>query len=303
MSNDDLAASLAETIWANDYDVVHSLEFQHAGYLVLDAAKILGHRMPKWIATNYGSDIFLYAKDPQHKDRIKEVLRRCDYYSAECRRDLALARGMGFRKKVFAVEPNGGGVDPLARRLAAPGPTSARRVIAVKGYEHFAGRALNALEALRRCKPLLSEYEIVVYAAFPEVRELADRLRSEGINIICLPDQVEHNEILALHGRSRLSIAISRADGISTSLLEAMAMGSFPIQTRTSCAEEWIEDGVTGEIVDHENVEGIALSIRKGLTNDAMVDLAAVANASAIDQRANPASIGFRIFQAYRDLQ
>ena len=55
--------------------------------------------------------------------------------------------------------------------------------------------------------------------------------------------------MLRLHGRARVSIAISIGDGISTALLEAMAMGSFPIQTCTACADEWIIDGKSGFIV------------------------------------------------------
>ena len=37
--------------------------------------------------------------------------QRCDYYSAECHRDVALARQFGLRKPVFAVCPNSGGID------------------------------------------------------------------------------------------------------------------------------------------------------------------------------------------------
>jgi hypothetical protein len=58
-----------------------------------------------------------------------------------------------------------------------------------------------------------------VFAPFPEVRAEAERLAVErGISINCLPDQVPHDKILRLHGSACASIAISIADGISTSL-------------------------------------------------------------------------------------
>ena len=43
-------------------DIVHSLEFQHAGYLALEAKKKLGDKFPTWIATSWGSDIYLYGR-------------------------------------------------------------------------------------------------------------------------------------------------------------------------------------------------------------------------------------------------
>jgi glycosyltransferase involved in cell wall biosynthesis len=42
----------------------------------------------------------------------------------------------------------------------------------------------------------------------------------------------------------------SLSEGISTSMLEAMAMGAIPIQTCTSCADEWIINGEAGFLVE-----------------------------------------------------
>jgi glycosyltransferase involved in cell wall biosynthesis len=94
-------------------------------------------------------------------------------------------------------------------------------------------------------------------------------------------------------------LAISISDGISTSMLEAMAMGSFPIQTSTSCANEWIKDRDTGFIVDPDNVGQIARRLKRALTDDFLVDAAAPRNAAVIRDRANPESIRRRVEAAY----
>ena len=48
-------------------DLIHSMEFQHCGYNVLQAREIVGKaNFPKWLATNWGSDIFYYRHDPAH---------------------------------------------------------------------------------------------------------------------------------------------------------------------------------------------------------------------------------------------
>ena len=274
------ATRLAALIATGQFDIVHSLEFQHAGYLTLEAMAQLPATRPIWIATNYGSDISLFGKQPQHQARIREILAQCDYYSAECHRDIGLAQQLGLSKPIFAICPNSGGIDvELAKRLRTPGLSSARRIVAVKGYQHFAGRALTALQAIDLAKEHLAGYQVQIFSPFPEVRREADRLRAErGIEIHCLPEQVPHQDILRLHGSARVSIAISIGDGVSTALLEAMAMGAFPIQTCTACADEWIEDGRSGFIVQPDDVEQIRRCLITALTDDELVDRAASLN-------------------------
>jgi glycosyltransferase involved in cell wall biosynthesis len=169
----------------------------------------------------------------------------------------------------------------------------------VKGYQHFAGRALTALKAIDLCRHFLRDYEVRVFAPFPEVRAEAERLALERrVNITCLPEQVPHPEILRLHGSARASVAVSMADGISTSLLEAMAMGSFPIQTNTACADEWIVDGESGFVVHAENPYQIAHRLSVALTDDGLVDRAAE-NWQVVGQKADRATIRDQVQQAY----
>ena len=292
---------LAALMAVGQFDIVHSLEFQHAGYLTLKALARLQEKRPIWIATNYGSDISLLGAAPEHAALIREIVSECDYYSAECHRDVNLAREFGLRKPVFAVCPNSGGIDiELASRLRTAGPTSARRLIAVKGYQHFAGRALTALQAIDLVREYLHDYRVRIFSPFPEVRQEAERLRFQrGIDVECLPEQVAHTDILRLHGRARVSIAISVGDGISTALLEAMAMGSFPIQTCTACAEEWIFDGKSGFIVRPDDLEQIADRLLRAINDDALVDNAATLNFERISASASREVVAAQVKAAY----
>ena len=303
-SPSDPETRLAALIAAGEFDIVHSLEFQHAGYLTLKALARLPDRRPIWIATNYGSDISLLGGEPEHAALIREIVSGCDYYSAECHRDVGLAREFGLRKPVFVICPNSGGIDiELTRGLRTPGPTSARRVIAVKGYQHFAGRALTALQAIDKVRDHLRDYCVCIFSPFPEVRQEAERLRSQrGINIECLPEQVPHADILRLHGRARVSIAISIGDGISTALLEAMAMGSFPIQTCTACADEWIIDGKSGFIVRPDALEQIADRLLRAINDDALVDNAATLNFERISASASCEVVAAQVKTAYAQI-
>jgi glycosyltransferase involved in cell wall biosynthesis len=280
--------------------VVHSLEIQASGYLTLEAKKKIGDDFPPWIVTNWGSDIYLFGRLPDHARRIREVLAACDYYSCECPRDVILAREFGFKGSVLPVIPNAGGFDlKEAAVLRQAGPASARRVVIVKGYQGWAGRALVALRSLRRCVDLLSGYEVVLYSASEEVI-LAARLfeADTGVKITVLPSGTPYKEMLAWRGRARVSIGLSISDGISTSLLEAIAMGSLPVQSNTACTEGWIKHGVNGMVVPPEDPEVVESALRRALTDDAFVDLAAEINyrmaAAKLDSRAlQPKAVGF----------
>ena len=62
-------------------------------------------------------------------------------------------------------------------------------------------------------------------------------------------------------------------------------MGSFPIQSCTSCADEWIVDGKTGILVPPEDPEVVEMAIRRALTDDDLVNRAAEANFEIAQER------------------
>jgi hypothetical protein len=274
------ARRLARLIRRLRPDAVHALEFQSAGYLCLAARQLLGADFPPWIATNWGSDLYLYARLREHRERIGAILGACDFYSCECERDVALARKLGLKGEALPVLPNSGGFDlDAALPLRAPGPTSQRRGIVLKGYQHWAGRALVGLRALERCADRLKGYEVSIFSASDDVA-LAAELFTEKTSIPAriVPGGAPNRDILSLHGNARISIGLSISDAISTSLLEAMVMGSFPVQSSTACADEWVEHGRSGLLVPPEDPEEVEKALRRALDDDALVDHAAELN-------------------------
>lgn len=284
-------------------DAVHSLEFQHAGYLVEETKRRHKLKFPLWIATNWGSDIYAFGKLAEHAGRIRDVLAGADVYACECFRDVVLAKDLGFTGSVMPVHPNAGGFDlQHCRSLMSPEPPSRRKVIAVKGYQYSLGRSLVALRALERIAPLLKDYRIVVYSPLPkDVVEIPARLMAarSGLNVELL-DQVSHDEILKLHGSARLSISLSISDAICTSMTEAMVMGSFPIQSDTACADEWVEHGRSALLVNADDSDDVAEKIKKALEDDALVDEAARINAVTASERLDSSIIAESVLSAYK---
>jgi glycosyltransferase involved in cell wall biosynthesis len=282
-------------------DVVHSLEIQHAGYLTHDALMSLGDERPRWIVSNWGSDVYLFGRLPEHRERIKAVLDECDHYLCECHRDVALALGLGLvQSKVLGVIPSAGGLDLNEVQRLRAGPASERRLILVKGYQDFAGRALVALAALGMCGDALRGYRIAVYLTSKDVA-LAARLlaATSGVDVEVIP-RCSHAEMLRWHGRARIYLGLSISDALSTSLAEAMALGAFPIQSCTACADEWIDDGVSGFIVPPEDPRAVAEALEKALASDELVDQASAKNWETVKTRLSSVQIREQVLTAYR---
>jgi hypothetical protein len=260
-------------------DIIHSLEMQAAGYLTLEARKRLKNTFPPWIVTNWGSDIYFFGKLPEHERRIREVLGSCDYYSCECRRDAELGRAFGFRGEMLPIMPNAGGfhIDSLAPLREHP--TSGRRLIMLKGYQGWAGRALAGLKALEQTTDVLHGYTIAIYSPSDKVVAAARRfMKVTGVKTIIVPVGTSHQDMLRLHGKARISLGLSVSDALSTSFLEALVMGAFPIQSWTSAAGEWIEHGRTGMLVPPDDTEVVGQAVRTAVTDDQLVDRASEAN-------------------------
>lgn len=259
--------------------IIHSLEIQHAAYLTLTAKAYFSRNFPTWLVTSWGSDIYLFGRLADHIQRIKAVLQSCDYFQCDCKRDVELAREIGLTAEVLPVLPGGGGFDlDRAAKLRQQGPVSSRRLVLLKGYQHWAGRSLVGLQAIALCAEELRTFRIAVYLATEDVRIAAELIsHSTGLLIDSVPPTA-HDEMLRLYGQARISIGLSISDGLPNSLLEAMIMGAFPIQSNTACADEWITDGRTGLLVSPEDPYVVAAALRRALSDDQLVDDAAEQN-------------------------
>jgi glycosyltransferase involved in cell wall biosynthesis len=277
---------LVERVRALGPDLIHSMEFQHSGYLVLRARELYGPGFPTWLATNWGSDIFYFGRFPDHRMQIERLLAAIDFYSCECERDISIARQFGYRGPAFSGIPNSGGFDlKQVASLRSPQRPSQRKVVMIKGYQHFAGRALTALKVLEKFASQLKGYRIVLFSVSDEPRRRAHELQRAGVLDTEVIDWATHEQILTRFAQARLYMAISISDAISTSSLEAMAMGAFPIQTNTSCCDEWFKDGQGGFIVPPDDFDAICDKFGRALADDALVDRAAEVNWRTVQNR------------------
>lgn len=307
LNEEERCAALVKTIQEIKPDIIHCMEIQHAGYLTFGAKKIIGDDFPTWIVTNWGSDIYHFGQFPEHAQRIRETLEACDYYSCECERDVKLGRDFGFKGEVLPILPVMGGSDlDYMRQFRQLGPISERKLVVLKGYQGWVYRALVGLKAIELCTDVIRAggYRLAVFVPSPGVPEAAMELHNKTqipVEIIA-HDPSSNEHILRLHGQARVSIGLSTSDAISTSFLEAIMLGSFPIQSNTGCANEWIECGKGGFLVPPEDPSEIAKAIRQALTDDALVDQAAEINSKTVEQRLAYSVIQPQAIKMYQDI-
>jgi glycosyltransferase involved in cell wall biosynthesis len=81
-----------------------------------------------------------------------------------------------------------------------------------------------------------------------------------------------------------------------------MIAGSYPIQSYTACADEWILDGVTGELVPPEDVGAVEKAISKAIKNDQLVDRAARLNLRTIRERGDYELVRKQVIELYNEV-
>ena len=294
---------LDSLIYALQPDIVHSMELQHAAYQTIPTKLRMGKRFPTWIVSNWGSDIYLFGRLAEHKERIKQILANCDYYACECNRDVAIAKQFDLKGEVLPVIPCGGGFDLEELKMyRKPGPVSERRVILLKGGQGWAGRSLVGLRAIELCADILKEYRIVMQLPSPDSIWAAKILSATTGLEIEIATHGDYMRAIRRFGAARIHIGLSISDGISQSLLESMVMGAFPIQSYTACADEWIEDGKSGFLVPAEDSLIVADALRRAVTDDALVDRAAEINAETARQRLAYAHVKEKVVRMYNDV-
>ncbi|WP_046755601.1 glycosyltransferase [Kordia jejudonensis] len=271
------AEKLHELILEIQPDVVHSMELQSESYPLIQVREKINFN---WICSTWGSDIYHFSKEAFHLKRIQNVLKNADFLFTDNIRDISLATQHGFKGKAMGSFPGGGGFLVKENYIE---PLENRNLILVKGYHHWAGRALHALKALENNLELVQKYQIHVYAAHPTVIAEITRLQKEyNLHISYTARGIEesHDALLRKFGQAKIAIGISVTDGIPNTMLEAMIYGAFPIQTNPgNASEEYISHKKNGWLIeDAENSQEITEAVTNALTNESLLAEAFEAN-------------------------
>lgn len=254
-------------------ELVHSFEMQSCSYPILETMQKYPHI--KWLYSCWGSDFFHYQNQPQHVSKIKSVLSRIQYLHTDCKRDLTLAENLGFKGKHTNVIPGGGGFH-LEQFLPYSQPISERKIILIKGYHHNVGRGLKLVKAVQRIHESIQKlgFKVVVFGAHPIV--IAYVKENQLPYVVHDRHGLSHHDLLQLMGKSALYLGNSISDGMPNTLLEAMIMGAYPIQSNPgNVTAEIITEGENGFLIENpEDENTIADAILNVLQQPALLQKA-----------------------------
>ncbi len=220
----------------------------------------------KWIYSAWGNDLYFYQNENQKLKDMKGVLPKLDYMFADCTRDYSIAKKHGFNGKYLGTFPGGGGYQ-LKQYAPYIKPFDHRELLLIKGYQHKFGRCNKVLEAIITLKEQLSNYEIVVFAANKSVMDFSKSKQLNTWENLKIYGKMSHFEVLKLMGESKIYVGNSISDGMPNTLLEAIIMGAFPVQSNPGGATaELLIDGKNGLLIENpENVEEIRDLIQRAI--------------------------------------
>lgn len=287
--------------------ILHSLPLDTGGKLARAALEGMPPgRRPRWVASSWGSDLSVGLLDPARRPNVEAILRDCDGFMADCRRDLDLAERAGLdpsKRALPDAAPGNGGVD-VNRFERLRRDSRARDVVLVpKGFEReHANRAFTVIEALRLLGDELGHYEVHLLMCSPGVRaflaQMPERLRQR----CTCHDTLPQDEFFAMLARSRVVVAPSLSDGTPNVMLEAMAAGAVPVVSPLESTAEWIADGENGLMAHALYPEQIAGAVRRALTDDALFERASRSNWDIVRVRADRRLVAGRVIDYYRRL-
>jgi glycosyltransferase involved in cell wall biosynthesis len=238
-------------------DLVHSFEMQSCSYPILKTMQ--KYPQIKWLYSCWGSDLFYYQNQSQHVSKIKSVLSSIQYLHTDCNRDFLIAQSLGFKGKHLGVIPGGGGFH-LEQFLPYSEPLSERKIILIKGYHHHVGRGMVLVKAVRSIQESIEKFgfKVVVFGAHQEVIDYV--ITNQLSYKVYDRHGLTHQELLQLMGKSALYLGNSISDGMPNTLLEAIIMGAFPIQSNPGkVTAEIITEGENGFLIENPN-DDIAIS-------------------------------------------
>jgi len=264
---------------------LHFHETQHGAYLYNPVAKHPKNRFSgKLILSTWGSDLIAYGKMKSHTKRVQQTMSWVQLLTSERIEDYDIATQNGFSGEFLAPVYTTVGSKAIDFNSTQ---TSKRNLVLIKGYQDNHGRALNALKSLELLsfQMDLKQFKIKVFSASESVKIQAELL-SDVVDIEILP-RMPKSEFMKFFKEARVYLGLAISDGLSTSMVEAMSHGAFPIQSQNSSAPEFLINGVTGGIVNPWNIQEVADLLKVALTNDELVDQAAALNRKTITHKYN----------------
>jgi glycosyltransferase involved in cell wall biosynthesis len=262
-------------------DLVHAMRIPYEGMLAADAYTGIPLVVSIW-----GNDFTLHAPSTRLMSHYTRwTMQVADALHADCRRDVRLARELGFdEKKPDLVAPGNGGIRtgvfyPPAKPVEAP------IIINPRGFRPYVRN-----DAFFRAIPLVLERQPNAKFIFAlmagEARALQWTEELGVVHAVELLSPLSHSQMGDVFRRAQIVASPSIHDGTPNSLLEGIACGCFPIAGDLESIREWITPDENGLLFDANHPRSIADAILTAIENENLRNRAAGLNQDMIAARA-----------------
>ncbi|QYA27126.1 glycosyltransferase family 4 protein [Gramella sp. MT6] len=280
-------------------DIIHSFVIYLGGEYVLPV--IEKYPKIKWIVSSWGSDLYYYRNKKPYLEGIQRVLQKADYLFTDCKRDHQIALDNGFNGKFLGAFPGGGGfdfrkTDPFMESF------SERGLILIKGYQGLHGKCIEVLQAIEGLKDKLKLYKIVIFGNGEEVEAYVQKSEVKSWQNLELVGKIPPEEVMRLMGKAKIYIGNSTSDGMPNTLLEAIVMGAFPVQSNPGgVTAELIEDGFNGSLIENaQDISKIKRTIIKTISGEINIFKGVSYNLQEIKPRLERELIRQKVIEQYQ---
>jgi glycosyltransferase involved in cell wall biosynthesis len=306
--------SLADVVFRWRPHIIHTLGLDAASYLFDRTRKahpeIMG--IGRWVVqVRGGPDLALHQHDPGHRPRIESIFAHCDHLIADNVINYEDAVRLGLNRKKIETPgigvvsgPGGVDVEHLRATWSQLPSERPRTILWPKTYETISSKALPVFEAIRlawdRIAPVTFE---MLWLVQSDVQIWFNKSMPDHIKAACnVHGRLDREQVLAMLPRARVMLAPSLTDGIPNSMMEAMALGAFPIVSPL--------DTITPVVKNEENVlfarnlypDEIANALVRAMEDDVLVDRAAERNVSKVNDLANRSRVKTNVVNYYMEL-
>lgn len=281
-------------------DVIHCFEMQLAGLPILSVVEKL--KIP-FVYSSWGSDLYDYQNLGVTNAEAKSFLKRVDYLITDCNRDFRIAKELEFQNKFLGVFPGNGGI---AIDLSTIHNVKNRKTICIKGYDDGVGKAIPVLKAIALIA-LEDSIDFLIFSADAIVEHYISSSKyfmNKNVEMISRKSFVSNKILLEKFGKCLIYIGNSSSDGMPNSLLEAMGMGVFPIQSNPgNVTSEVITDGFNGYLIENPtSISEIRRHITTALHDQFLLENAKNYNTKFILENYNRAELKDKIVSLYQTI-
>ena len=237
-----------------------------------------------WVLSAWGSDIMTVPeRSAFHRWRTRFVLDRAPWVTSDALVLTERIRSFGVPPDRILTFPYG--VDPALFAPGAPPPQPGPLILSNRKLEALY-RVDVVVDAFAAVREALPDAALTIAGDGSERSNLLQRAgSSDTATRIRFVGDVEHGRMPALLRDHHLYVSTSPADTTSVSLLEAMAVGLFPVVTDIPANREWIVDGDNGRLVPPGEATRLAVALIDAWRDSELRERARARNAGIIAER------------------